>query len=242
MADELSWITDLGKQTAGGLYELLIWVVLGAILIGAVWFLLWWLSYKHEVTIRYITKSRKYIIKDKAKTVRKDGAQLWRLLRMRSTVKPPPPEAIEITKKGKFFAECYWSEENPSPTWLQDSGDETDAFSHQAFTSDERSFYVAQLKKAIVRQKGSLFDKIMQFAMPIAMIILVAIPFVFFGNLTEESTKQAASNVELARINEKIAAENARILTVLAGKVEAGDLVIKQDIKPPDAPPDGGGE
>lgn len=215
-------------NTIFDLFSILLWVLLIGGLLAVV---LWFLSYKHVVVVRIRTKTRKQIITDKARTKVIDGVSYWQLLKMKKLISPPPQEAIEITKKGKFFAECYWEEENPEPIWLRDTDDSQIAF--KPFKMDQRALHVAALTKAIARKREGLLQKLSQFAMPVAMVICVAIPFVFYGELSEPQKDIAASNAATTAKIAEITEQNARMVSVLAGKLEAGELDVYQNINPP---------
>lgn len=232
MAEEFGWITDMLAQGGSAAYDLVLYLLIALVMMGAIIFILWYLGFKHEVTIRYLTKTRKFIIKDKAKIKTIEGVPTWRLFKMKADVKPPPPESLEITKRGKFFAECYWSEDNPSPVWLIDSGDAQDAFTEHAYTSDERAYAVATHHKALARRKVGLMDRIIQLAPLGAMVMIVAIVFIFWGEITAPTADIMSSNAAVTdRIGENIDALN-QVTANLARVIDAGGIEIRQDIPP----------
>jgi len=70
---------------------------------------IYWTSFKHTIIIRELTSTRKFIARDKAKIKRNkaDGVEYWYLRNRKVELVSPKPESIEITKKGRFYAECY---------------------------------------------------------------------------------------------------------------------------------------
>lgn len=233
---DFSGVTTAAANVGSTVYDILLWAVLGvmvAVLIGFLWYIL---QFKHKVRIRYVTKDGSYIIDDKARRKKDGGVTYWALLKSKIDVTPPPRSALNITRKGKLVAECYITEDNPEPVWIEDKAD-IEGGDFKPLTTQQRSLTVARIRKAESRKRLSLWDKISQIVLPATMVIMVALPFVFWGEITNTSNEALAQGGAVAEQNAKIAEQNARILSVLAGKVEAGELDIKQNI-PPDAPGD----
>lgn len=228
----------VAAQAGSATLDVILWLVVAVMVAALVGLLIYIMRFKIAVRIRYVTKEGSYIIDDKAARKTTDGVTVWRLLKTKIDVSPPPKESINITKKGKLVAECYITEDNPEPVWLTDSRD-LDLAGFKPLTTAQRSLTVARIRKAQSRIKGTLWDKIQQIVMPATMIIMVALPFVFWGDITAESRDAMAEAGNIAEQNAEISQQNARILSVLAGKVEAGDLVVTQT--PPDAAAEGGG-
>ena len=237
---DFSGVTQTAAGVASNAYDVILWAVVGIMLIALLGLMLYMLSYKHKVRIRYITKDGSYIIDDKARRKVDGGVTYWALLKAKLVVSPPPKEAINITKNGRLVAECYVTEDNPEPVWIQDT-QEIDVKGFRPLTTQQRSLTVSRIRKAESRKGASLWDKISQVVMPAAMIIMVALPFVFWGDITASSTESMEITANVAAENAKIAEQNARILSVLAGKVEAGELNIIQNV-PPDAVTEGGAQ
>jgi len=237
---DFSGVTASAANVASSAYDVILWAVAAIMIVALIGMVLYMLSYKHKVRVRYITKDGSYIIDDKARRKVDGGVTYWSLLKAKQTVSPPPKQAINITKKGKLVAECYITEDNPEPVWLTDNFDLEGNGTFKPLTTQQRSLTVSRIRKAESRKNASLWDKISQVIMPAAMVIMVALPFVFWGEITSASTHSMEVGAEMAAENAKISEQNARILSVLAGKVEAGDLEIVQNV-PPDAA-DGGGQ
>lgn len=233
LSGDFSGVSNAAAGVASSAFDVILWIVVALVIAALIGLVLFILSYKHKVRVRYITKDGSYIIDDKARRKEDGGVTYWVLLKSKMTVTPPPREAINITKKGKLVAECYVTEDNPEPVWITD----TQNFNGGTFkplTTQQRSLTVSRIRKAESRKKSSLWDKISQVIMPAAMVIMVALPFMFWGDITASSTHSMEITAQVAEQNAKIAEQNARILSVLAGKVEAGELNIIQNI-PPDA-------
>lgn len=236
---DFSGVTTAAAGVGSTVYDVLLWAVVGIMVVVLIGLLFFLLQFKHKVRIRYVTKDGSYIIDDKARRKLDGGVTYWALLKSKINVTPPPRTAINITKKGKLVAECYITEDNPEPVWIEDKSD-IESADFKPLTTQQRSLTVARIRKAESRKRLSLWDKIQQIVLPATMVIMVALPFVFWGEITDTSSAAMDKAGEVAVQNAKIAEQNARILSVLAGKVEAGELDITQNI-PPDATPEGDG-
>lgn len=231
MAAEGLVSAEVTNSLYGGLSStaqmVMVLVVLG--MIGAViGIIMWIMSHKHKVIIRFRTKDRKYIIEDKAREVTIQGVTYWKLLKMKARVSVPPPNALEITRKGRFMAECYWDADNPAPVWLEDKG--TTDKSLQPFTTKERSFLVNEFRQAELRRKKGLLETLEKLAVPFALVMILVVMLVFFENIAKPAKEMMEANTQLSVDNAKISEQNARMLSVLAGKLDSGEMVIDQTI------------
>jgi len=226
-----------------GAMDVIIYLVLFLCLLG-VGAVIWWVtSHKHKIVVRYLTRSGAFIIEDKARSVKRDGAVFWSFLKGRVVVSPPPKTAINVTKKGKLFAECYVTEDNPEPIWIKDKGlnDRTllEQSGFRPLTTQQRALLVSRCVKANSRKGKTLWDQIRDIAIPVTMLTMVMIPFIFWGDITKTSTDAMDQAQAVQTQNAKISESNARMLSVLAGKLEAGEIAIDQSA-PPDAQESGG--
>lgn len=97
-------------------------LVLFAVII--VW-LIFFLKYKHYVRIKELVNGRKVIKDDKARDFVRDGVNFWQLRkeknREQKLMPVPPPEAIELSYRGKKCVECYRTQTGEY-IFLQDTG------------------------------------------------------------------------------------------------------------------------
>lgn len=224
-------------------FDILFYILIGGIILALGWVVWWILQHKHKIVVRYLTKRGAFIIEDKARTVNRSGVIYWKFLKGKIETTPPPKKAINITKKGKLYAECYITEDNPEPVWLVDTGYKKSFDkdgNYKPVTTQERALIVSRIRKAEERRGKNLWEQITQIAIPTIMLGMVIIPFVFWGDITKTSTDALQQADRLQEQNADIAESNARILAVMAGKIDTGELDIKQDI-PPDADISGGG-
>lgn len=210
-------------------YDMVMVLIVLGIVVGIVAFFMWYLSHKHMVVIRYRMKDRKYIITDKAKEVTVQGVSYWKLLKMKKKVTVPPPGAIEITRKGKFMAECYWDADNPNPVWIYDTGVPDDAL--QPFTTKQRALLVNEFRQAELRKKKGLLETLEKLAVPFALVMILIVMLVFFENIAKPAQDMMAANERMMKSNEEITDNQARIMSFIANKADLGELDIEQTFK-----------
>lgn len=105
--------------------DLFIIVLTGIILLVVIAvFIFLELQYKHRLIIRDLVNNRKIIKQHKVREFTdKQGVEWWQLSgekrKIHKNIAAPPEDAIEITTKGKKFAECYRTQ-NGSIIWITD--------------------------------------------------------------------------------------------------------------------------
>lgn len=180
-----------------------LWVL---IIAGGLWFVVYWTSFKHTVLIREVTATRKFIIRDKAriKYDKKEGAEYWELRARKAKLISPRPESIEITKKGRFYAECYHDIESGREAgyaWIEDKGQGN----FISYPAEHRALLNARIRRAAERRGKSVFEMVATIAaigIPLIALILV---FSFWGDLTEQTTKSSERlSVAMDRFTEAI--------------------------------------
>jgi hypothetical protein len=108
----LNQVTQSVGNAASTLYMVLMYVGIGAVVIGITWFILDYISYNIKVRVRVVAKNRKIIIDDRAKIVndKEDGVRYLRLRARRHNIPLPPAESIEVDNKGKYNIEVYYTD------------------------------------------------------------------------------------------------------------------------------------
>ena len=220
-------------------------------------FVVWYFQYRHRVRIRILTAQGSVPYDDKAREVDVDGVPFWKLLKRKHMVPVPTSEAITnigvgpISKKPRYYAEFFWSEElgyvvnidSVNSKNIQEKAVKygpnkelvKDAF--HPFTPQQRALYVYQLRKAEERKKKSLLDQITAIAVPMVLVFMFILVLVFWEDIAKPAQQSQASaaammetNERLLKENAQISAQNARILQVLAGKLDANTLQVAQTI------------
>lgn len=113
-------IGQMASNTASGAYDVMMVILTLVIVVGVLGIIYYILQYKHRVTLRYLTREGFYIVQDKAREKKIDGVKYWQLFKLKEMATIPPPGAIHMTKKGKFVADAYYSEET-GIVWATDS-------------------------------------------------------------------------------------------------------------------------
>lgn len=178
---------------------LYLFIMLGgtALVFGGIYLL----SFKHEVNIKQNSGSGSYIIRSKARQFKtKEGITYWRILKYIKEKHPAPPdEAVLLTKKGNFWAICDRSIDG-SINWRSRN---IDANKPDVLTAEERSMTVNEMRRANDYLRKDNWAKVKELVLPIAFIMILALIFAFWGEITTSTTATAdanrASNAELAK-------------------------------------------
>lgn len=237
MAGELDnlGINNLVSGVLGTGYDIVIGVLITLVVAGIVGYAVWMSLHNKKVRIRYQTKNGSYVIDDKARRKKTDGVEYWSLLRMKMDFAPPPSNAINLTNRGKLLAECYLKEGSQEPAWITDGGPD-EGFDTEMLTTQERALLISRVIKATQRRRKGLLETITQLATPIALVMVVIVMLVFWESIAEPAKDMATMNSHMMEQNKEIMEQNARMVSVLAGKLDAGELTVRQSV-----PPDAGG-
>jgi len=236
MSDPLS-LQGAGATAAGiatSLYDIII--IVGIMLIvGVAIFLVWFfLQYKHVVIVRKLAKDRKLIIIDRAKSFQTpEGVKYWKLLKTRKTIPLPPPEAIDLTKRGKFFVEVYKTE-NDQFYYLQDEGDfDSEDPSFRPITTNQRASLANQIRKKFARRTQTWKDYLPQIASGLVLIMVFAMALIFWEDVTKPS-------LQFANTNSQIAQKQLETTELLKEIIEQKQILKSENetAPPPPPPPD----
>lgn len=107
-----STVASMFSTTGAGDQILTVVLIILLLLVLAAVFFLFKIAkdYKHKIRIKEVISGRKIIFDDKAKDVIIDGITFWKLMKKKDVISVPPPDAIEISSKGKKCVECYKTE------------------------------------------------------------------------------------------------------------------------------------
>lgn len=238
-----------GAMDTGG--TMAIWAVglgLVAVLVFLIYFIL---QHKHRVMIKILTDNGSIVVFDKAREVRRDGMIVWKLLKRRHTLTCPPPEARQITKKGKLFASCYYTDDigyvwgldtvrnddfrKTLETKVMINGVET-LVRRRVFepaNTQQRSLLANEIKEASLRRGQSGWEKFKEMIPALLLVIVVICVFLFWEEIAKPVQQLQQSNAEISKQNAIISEQNARMLVFLFGP-GASNLSVAQSI-PPDS-------
>ena len=252
MADLLNMdFGEIANQASSAGYTVVM-TILGLTIFCGVVFLLWYvLQFKHRVRVKVLTKNGFYIIDDKARELRDKDSKLiksWRLWKLRETASVPPPDSVFMTKKGRFTADAYWSEDT-GLVWVTDTitrekfnelikrkvvydknGEKVEEKivrdSTQPFTTQERSLQAWRITQAMNRKHKSIWDTIAQLAVPIALVMLFVMVLIFWEDIAKPVQQLSADNAKISAENARISEQNARILSLISNN----QIDVKQTI------------
>lgn len=211
-------------------------IMLYLLLVGGIIYLFYrnFLIYKHRVIVRELTKDGILITNHKARSIKSEGIEYWKLQKRKDLIPVPPSSARGITRKGKVFAECYYSE-NGGYHWLQDTYDRDKLeAAFNVFPTKHKIMWMNQIKQAEARRKKSGWDLLLTLA-PSIMVVLILVTFLaFYGDIME--TNKVAMDTAWQNHNKiaQLQADNinqlAKTVQVITGKLERDELVITQEI------------
>lgn len=136
--------------------------ILAVFLIIVTFWVVMEMKYKNTVIVREWVNGRKRILKRRAKEyLDKHKILWWRITKENDPIKknlpPPPPEAIDMTHKGKKWAECYRTEQG-EVIWINDSAELVSDVPYTIYDgiddmfNDIRDYHEREFKIQIERQ------------------------------------------------------------------------------------------
>jgi len=138
-------------------------------------------AFNKTVIVRKVANGRKMIFYDKAKLVKgKDGVLKYRFQKLKIFAPLPPTEAIELTKKGKEFLECYLLETG-EVTWITDANEKIGVL--EPFTTNQRQMLEHEFYKAHLEKGKSWTEQLGMIVYVGALVILVIAMMVFYGDM-----------------------------------------------------------
>jgi hypothetical protein len=176
--------------------QILIGLGIAGLILWALWLVF---AYKHSFRVRELTGDKTRVIDDKAREVKdKSGVLKWRLRRRRHFVPVPPPEAIHLTKRGKYSVEAYFTP-NGEYKYIEDRGiDETTLKGFTPLTTEDREFYVNEMVLAESYKKKNVLDIIREFAPLMALMLIFILMLVFWEDIAQPSIELTKANAGTA--------------------------------------------
>lgn len=192
----------LASSVSGAITSVLLWVLIIFLVGATIGAVIWWLSFKHRVRVKHSIRGRTVIIEDKARIVKdKNGSMWWKFLKTRLKVSPPPSEAIDIGRKGRFFTEGYLLEDGrfvwriddfDSQSFKDDAGvkyDKSFTGKYHFFTSKERALLANEVVEAQQYKKRKFLDVLVAIAPYLAIIIIFVLFLVFFDSVVSPAVE-----------------------------------------------------
>lgn len=171
--------------------------VIGLTLLVVVYFFYNSSLYKIKFNVKIITGSKKIWFYDKARVIKdKNGVVIcWQLLRRRHRVPIPPPQAIEINNKGKLVVTAYYTEEGEY-IYSIDKNDSLRGI--DPLTTDDREFFLNELKKAETRKGFKWQDHLMTMGALLFVLVIIVLSFVYWEDISKPAV-QISENFEKAQ-------------------------------------------
>lgn len=193
----MAW-TDYLIQT-GSIAGYAIIMLLLVILMGLVgWFVFRLIKYNKICVVRVLTGGGTALITiDKAKEYKdkKTSAYMWRLKKRKHTLPRPPPKAICLTKKGKEWADLYYTGQGqyvPAITANPDFLKENEFIkSFQPITESQRMAYTDQMDKALTHRSKSFADLVRDAVPYLALVMIIAVFLLFLNEGMKPIIEQA---------------------------------------------------
>jgi len=238
-------IPQAGINFGSTLY-LVLWISLVLLVLGGFGFFIWWrLSFRETVKIKEIIggETNFLILSDMAKRKKEGNAEFWKLRRRKALIPAPPSEALQITSRGRFYAECVHNEKSGLDAgyeWIIPSNDNSGSYTIQQ-TQEERALLADRLRRAQERKSRSMLDIVMQFAGMMFVLIIVISLMAFYGeiasSLADANKEQQIAFQRIEQITDKQTAFQDSLnelfgeLTCVPTKGGALDLPLDQTVK-----------
>lgn len=210
MVDIIDLAGDTGALTSGvqsaslnfgsGLFMILLIAVSASIIAFLLWFVLWRSSFKNIVKIKEIISSDGHflVLQDMAKRKIIAGAEFWKLRRRKCIVPAPPSGALQVTARGRYFAECAHHEKSGLDSgyqWIIPDKEPTSGAYAISQSQEERALVADRLRRANDRKSMRTIDFIMQISGMIFAVIIVVSLLAFYGEIAQ-SVAEASKEVE----------------------------------------------
>ncbi len=159
-----------------------------ALLASLIIFVFWYKSFKFKIKIKEVISADGHFIiyEDFAKRKKISGAEFWKLRRRKAVISAPPREALQVTSRGVYYAECIHHEKSGLDAgyeWIISNPDLVRGDYKISSTQEERALLADRIRRAEERKGRSLLDVIMQFAgMTFVAIIIIAL-LAFYGEI-----------------------------------------------------------
>lgn len=199
------------------------WIIVGMVVLVGGWFFLAVVSkFKYKVRVREIVNGRKIVIDDKARLIKKDGLEYWKLMKLKDIIPLPPPGAIDITDKGKRVVELYKNEKGEH-FYIHDN---VDIQEFQPFTTEERDLLINSIDRAEKRRGKKWTEHLPLLAGLAALVLIVVCLMVFYNDMAKpllEMGEKYNQNAEIQHKTLEILERMENDIQVLESKADYND-------------------
>lgn len=207
MADELipGLSSSAINDVVGGLSTGIMWLIVLVGFMGIIAWLIYMMTFKVRVRIRSIVNGRTMIYDVKAKPIREnDGRIYWKLQRKvlkYNKMPSPPDDAIDIDKKGRKVFEVYLTEDGSFIPIKDNFNLERYKAGHdsfQPFTTQQRALLINEFKESDAYKRKKIGDLMVAAAPYIAIVLILAIFMLFFGEVVQPTISLGDKLVQTA--------------------------------------------
>lgn len=166
-----------------------IWLLLGSVLGGGIFLVVYLFVYNIKVRVREKTSTYDAIIDKRGRIARdrEDGIDKLHIFQYKVKRTPcPPPEAIGLTKKGKQVLELEVNQDG----FVRYIVKNTALGRFEAWNSNDQLFYINEQKKADARKKKTLGEILLQIAPLMAIVIMFVCLLIFWNDVMSPFTSR----------------------------------------------------
>ena len=192
--------------------DMFLWILVLIIIIGLAVFFINFLSYTKRKVILYEKLSNgtrfKIVMAKEIKT--KEGIPKWKLWGVKKRFDAPPNESLYSDNKGKLIAQAFYINENI--VWVKaqfnNTTEDLNKINFEPFLSEDKSVAVHEFRESEQYKKKTLGEFILNALPMITIVIIIAMFFIFFGQVVEPSiamgNQLVASQIQMDKTIEKL--------------------------------------
>lgn len=202
--EQLGSIASGFTSGAGMVADVIMWILIAGIVIGAVWLFMYINSFKIKVIIRDVANNRKIIRYDKGRIVKtKTGKYFFQLLKSKRKIEAPKDSCYEIDKKGKKQIIFYYVSEDDSFVPVEDKFNYQDYKTSnfqtiEPFTSNQREGLMYEFREAENYKKKKLGEQLLALAPYFILVLILAVFMIFFENVVKPTSDLALAMKDVA--------------------------------------------
>lgn len=212
----------------GGMGTAIMYIIIGLGIAGLIYLVFWWISFKYKVRVRELVAGGADVIRDdKAKRYKdRDGVYWWKLRKLRTKFPEPPSECIDINHRGKKMLEVYRADDGsfiPIMTsfdyssWKKEQIDSKEAKAFKPFATNQRAMLVHEYRESESYKQRKLSDIVMALAPYVAIVLILAIFMIFFGEVVKPMTSAGDA---ITKASDKLAVASDNMESACLGKVK----------------------
>ena len=191
--DIANWLMGATSTLA----DTILYILLTAVTIGVIGFIWYVLSFKFKIRVRESVKGRTIIKDDRAKIVKdkRTGSIYWKLLKYKRRIPEPPSDCVDISVKGKKLVEYFRTGDDQFiPIKVNFDYQNFKESGFRPYNTNQRSLLVQEHREANDYKKKSLSDMFMTIFPFVAVIMILVVFMLFFGEVVAPMKELSSSN------------------------------------------------